>query len=132
MEARLVPGGLLWAIAFHSASRTAWPETGTAQGSSRRSCHRSRRGAFSELSLQGSSGLGGPLMTGALCARMLFATSLVAAVVMPLTAPGQMLPVPAPPPPAPTDQTPASPQTPAPAREAPGAIYQDAMHPLAV
>jgi thiol-disulfide isomerase/thioredoxin len=63
---------------------------------------------------------------------MLFATSLVAAVVMPLTAPGQMLPVPAPPPPAPTDQTPASPQTPAPAREAPGAIYQDAMHPLAV
>ena len=55
-------------------------------------------------------------------ARMLllcFAGALVVA------APGQT-------PPPPTDQTPASPQTPVPAREAPGAIYQDAMHPLAV
>ena len=50
---------------------------------------------------------------------------------MPLAAPGQRPPPPLPPPP-PTDQTPASPQTPVPAREAPGAIYKDAMHPLDV
>jgi hypothetical protein len=56
-------------------------------------------------------------MTGAFRARILFAGTLVAAVVLPLTLPGQM---------------PASPQTPAPAREAPGAIYQDALHPLEV
>ena len=71
-------------------------------------------------------------MTGALCARILLAGTLVAAVVMPLMAPSQTPPVPAPSLPSPTDQTPASPQTPVPAREAPGAIYQDAMHPLAV
>jgi len=68
-------------------------------------------------------------MTGALCARIIFAGTLVAAVVMPL-APGQTPPVPAPSPPPPTDQTLASPQPPVPAREAPGAIYKDAMHPL--
>jgi len=56
-------------------------------------------------------------MTGAFCARTLFAGTLVAAVALPLTLPGQ---------------TPASPQTPAPVHEAPGAIYQDALHPLEV
>jgi len=71
-------------------------------------------------------------MTGALRARILFAGALVAAVVMPLALPGQAPPVPAPPPPPPTDQAPASPQTPVPAREPPGAIYKDAMHPLEV
>ena len=77
--------------------------------------------------------MGVPVLTGVLCARMLFTAALVAAVVTPLTALGQTPPAPAPPPPSPTtDQTPASPQTPVPAREAPGAIYQDAMHPLAV
>ena len=70
-------------------------------------------------------------MTGALCACMLLAGTLVATVGMPLTARSRTPPVPALPPP-PTDQTSASPQTPVPAREAPGAIYQDAMHPLAV
>ncbi len=71
-------------------------------------------------------------MTGALRARILFAGALVAAVVMPLALPSQAPPVPAPPPPPPTDQAPASPQTPVPAREPPGAIYKDAMHPLEV
>src|SRR5580704_10997072 len=56
-------------------------------------------------------------MTGAFCSRILFAGTLVAAVALPLTLPGQ---------------TPASPQTPAPASKAPGAIYQDALHPLEV
>jgi hypothetical protein len=71
-------------------------------------------------------------MTDALCARILFAGALVAAVVMPSGLPGQTPPVPASPPRPPTDQTPASPQTPVPAREAPGTIYKDAMHPLEV
>src|ERR1700685_2675272 len=67
-------------------------------------------------------------MTGAFCARILFAGTLVAAVAMPLTLPGQTPPLPT----QPTNQTPASPQSPAPAHEAPGAIYQDALHPLEV
>ena len=72
-------------------------------------------------------------MTDALCARILLAGALVASVITPLPLPGQTTP---PPPPPPTDQTPASApataQTAAPAREAPGAIYQDAMQPLEV
>jgi len=64
-------------------------------------------------------------MTAAFCARILFAGTLVAAVVMPLALPGQTLP---PQPLPPTVQTAASPDNPA--REAPGAIYKDAMQPL--
>jgi hypothetical protein len=71
-------------------------------------------------------------MTDAFRARILSAGALVAAAVMPLALLGQTPPVPAPSPPPPTDQTPASPQTPVPAREAPGAIYKDAMQPLEV
>jgi hypothetical protein len=69
-------------------------------------------------------------MTNAFSARVLFAAALVAAVVMSLALPAQTLPVPAPAPTPPAAQAPASPQTPAPVREAPGAIYKDAMHPL--
>lgn len=69
-------------------------------------------------------------MTGALCTRILFVGTLVAAVVMPLALPGETPPLPAPPLRPPKDQTPASPQTPVPAREAPGAIYKDAMQSL--
>jgi hypothetical protein len=65
-------------------------------------------------------------MRDALCARILFAGALVAVVVLPLAAPGQTTPLPPPP----TDQTSASPQSPGHSREAPGAIYKDAMHPL--
>ena len=68
-------------------------------------------------------------MTDAFCARILLASALVASVITPLPLPGQM-------PPPPTDQTPTSAPAPAqtavPAREAPGAIYQDAMQPLEV
>jgi len=62
-------------------------------------------------------------MTGAFCARILVAGTLLAAVVMPLALPGQTLP-----PPPPTAQTAASLENPV--REAPGAIYKDAMRPL--
>ena len=74
-------------------------------------------------------------MAGALCARILLGGAFVAAMILPLAAPGQMPP---PPPPTrpPTDQTPTSAPTPAqtvvPTREAPGAIYKDAMQPLEV
>lgn len=68
-------------------------------------------------------------MTDAFCARILLASALVASVITPLPLPGQT-------PPPPTDQTPTSAPAPAqtavPAREAPGAIYQDAMQPLEV
>jgi len=70
------------------------------------------------------------MTTPALYAPILFAGALVAAAGMPLALPGQTLPVPTPAETQPTAQTAASPQTSAPAREAPGAIYKDAMHPL--
>lgn len=71
-------------------------------------------------------------MTDALCARIIFAGAFVAAVVMPLAALCQTPPASAPSPPPPTDRSPAFPQTPTPARQAPGAIYEDALHPLEV
>lgn len=68
-------------------------------------------------------------MANAFCARILLAGTLIAVMNTPLAAPGQM-------PPPPTDQTPTPAPLPSqisgPAREAPGAIYKDALHPLAV
>jgi hypothetical protein len=69
-------------------------------------------------------------MRDALYARVLFAGALAAAVAMPLALAGQAVSVPTPAQTQPTAQTAASPQTPVIAKEAPGAIYKDAMHPL--
>ena len=71
-------------------------------------------------------------MTPALYARILFAGALVAAAGLPSALSGQTLHDASPAQTQPTTQTPPSPQTPAPPRQAPGAIYKDAMHPLEV
>lgn len=70
------------------------------------------------------------LMGDALSARILFIGALFTAVVNPLALPGQTLPIPTPAQTQPTAETAATPQTPVLPREAPGAIYKDAMRPL--
>jgi hypothetical protein len=69
-------------------------------------------------------------MTDALSVPILFAGALVAAVIMPLALSGQTPPVSTPAQAQPTTRTDAFPQIAAPAREAPGAVYKEAMHPL--